>query len=155
MSLVSTSQSPISLGERLRDTPVATPSLIAEVIRKSCRRFPSLAQTAKTERIEQLIGLGAWTDAALALIELELPQWRVRRLVYDSGEWYCALSRERELPDWLDDSVDGRHADLALAILSALVEVQHNSPPAHRSSVPPAGRGERAHYEPLCCDSFA
>ena len=66
--------------------------------------------------------MGAWTDAALALIELELPQWRVRRLAYDDGEWYCSLSRGRELPDWLDQPVEGRHADLALAILSAFVE---------------------------------
>ena len=28
-------------------------------------------------------------------------QWQVRRIVYDAGEWHCALSRQRELPDWV------------------------------------------------------
>jgi hypothetical protein len=102
-----------------------------------------------------LIGMGAWTEAALALIELELPQWRVRRIVYDGGEWHCALSRERELPEWLDQAVEGRHADLALAALAALVEVRNLSPPSPRSSVPAAGRNESPFYEPLSCDSFS
>ena len=95
-------------------------------------------RTGKTERIETLIRLGAWTDAALALIELELPQWQVRRLAYGDGEWYCALSRERELPDWLDQSVEARHSDLELAILSALVEVRHQIADAPWTSVPQA-----------------
>src|SRR5215475_9727630 len=131
-----------ALGERLRDACAVTPSLIADIIRDACRRFPSQGQAGKTARIEQLIGMGAWTDAALGLVELELPQWRIRRLAYDDGEWYCALSRQRELPDWLDDSVEGRHADLALAIFSAFVEVQGASPPSIRTSVPAAGRNE-------------
>ena len=156
MSLVSLPQnSATTLSERLNDALAATPALIADVIRETCRRFPSQGHAGKTERVEQLIQLGAWTDAALALIELELPQWRVRRLVYDGGEWHCALSRERELPDWLDDSVDCHHADLALAILSAFVEVRHTASPSSRTSVPAAGRNENPLYEPLCCDSFS
>ena len=156
MSLVSLPQDrAATLGERLNDALAVTPALIADVVRECCRRFPSQGQSGKTERVEQLIQLGAWTDAALALIDLELPQWRVRRLVYDSGEWHCALSRERELPDWLDDSVEGRHADLALAILRAFVEVQRTTSPSSRTSVPAAGRNESPLYEPLCCDSFS
>jgi hypothetical protein len=154
MSLLS-EPSPAALSERLRDACAVTPSLVADVIRETCRRFPLQGQAAKTERIEQLIHSGAWTDAALALVELELPQWQVRRLAYDNGEWYCALSRQRELPDWLDQSVEGRHADLALAILSAFVEVQRVNSPPTRTSVPAAGRNESPFYEPLCCDSFS
>src|ERR1700754_2409387 len=111
MSLISFPQNPATLGERLQDALALRPTLIAEVIRESCRRFPSQGHAGKTERVEQLIQMGAWTDAALALIELELPQWRVRRLVYDSGEWHCALSRQRELPDWLGEGVGSRHRD--------------------------------------------
>lgn len=155
MSLVSFPQNPATLGKRLHDALAVTPALIADVIRQACRHFPSQGQTVKTERVEQLIHMGAWTDAALSLIELELPQWRIRRLAYDSGEWHCALSRERELPDWLDDSVEGRHADLALAILSALVEVQDNNPPSSRPSVPAAGRKDSPLGEPLLADNFA
>jgi hypothetical protein len=155
MSLITLPQNTATLGERLHDALAVTPSLIADVIHETCRRFSSQKQTGKTERIEQLIAMGAWTDAALALVELELPQWRVRRLVYDSGEWHCALSRQRELPDWLDDSVEGRHADLALAILSALVEVQHNTPPSNPPSAPAARRKDSTLYEPLVADNFA
>ena len=155
MLLVSTPLNAALLGERLRAACAVTPTLIADVIREACQRFPAERRAGKSDRVEQLIRLGAWTDAALALIELELPQWQVRRLAYDDGEWYCALSRERELPDWLGDSVEGRHADLALAILSAFVEVQRDRAPASRPSVPAAGCTDGSLCEPLCCDSFS
>src|ERR1700710_880818 len=107
------------IGDRLRDASAATAALLSEVIGEACRRFPSAGQAAKTARIERLIETGAWTDAALALIDLELPQWQVRRIAYDEGEWYCALSRERELPEWLDCSIEGPQSDLEVGILSA------------------------------------
>ena len=110
------------LNDRLRDADAVTAELMSEIIGETCRRFPSMGQTEKTARIERLIRSGAWTDAALALIELELPQWQIRRIAYDEGEWHCALSRQRELPEWLDQSIEAHHADLPLAILSAFVE---------------------------------
>jgi len=155
MSLINLSQNPATLAERLHDALAVTPSLIADVIRDACRRFPSQGQAGKAERVEQLIRLGAWTDAALALIELELPQWQIRRLAYDEGEWHCALSRQRELPDWLDQSIDGRHHDLALAMLSALVEAQHSGVSTSRSSVPRVPQEANALYEPLLSDNFS
>ena len=115
------------LTDRLRDAGEVNASSMAEVTGAACRRYPSIGQGEKTARLEQLIRSGAWTDAALALIDLELPLWQVRRLAYDDGEWHCALSRERELPDWLDQSIETRHADLALAILSAFVEARRIS----------------------------
>ena len=79
-----------------------------------------------------------------------MPQWQVRRLAYDDGEWYCALSRQRELPDWLDQSIETRHADLALAILSAFVEAQRVSAPSSRTSVPTrAAATPNPLYEPV------
>ncbi len=146
---------PAALDGRLRDSDAVTPELIAEVIDLACRRFPSTGQTAKTARIEQLIDACAWIDVALALIELELPLWQVRRIAYDEGEWYCALSRERELPDWLDRAIEGRHADLTVAILSAFVDAQCIAAPESRPSVPAAPREANPLYEPLCCDHFA
>ena len=102
-----------------------------------------------------MIASQAWTDAVLALIDLELPQWQVRRIVYDEGEWHCALSRERELPEWLDQAIESHHADLPLAILSAFVDVQRVSAPSTRPSVPIVQREASALYQPLCCDNFA
>jgi hypothetical protein len=143
------------LGDRLHDADVVTPDLISEVIGEACRRFPSAGQTGKTARLERLIESGAWTDAALALIDLELPQWQVRRIAYDEGEWHCALSRQRELPDWLDQSIEARHADLSLAILSAFVDARRITAPSSRTSVPAVSRDRNPLYEPACCDNFA
>ena len=145
---------PAALSDRPHEADAVTSELIADVIDLACRRFPSGGQTAKTAQIEQLIDAHAWTDVALALIDLELPLWQVRRIAYDEGEWYCALSRERELPDWLDQSIEVRHADLALAILTAFVEAQRISAPQSRASVPAVGRLADPLYEPLCSDNF-
>jgi hypothetical protein len=154
MSLLSEHQNPAELSDRLRDANAATAELISDIIAQACRRFPSIGQTEKTARIERLIQSGAWCDAALALIDLELPLWQIRRIAYDEGEWYCALSRQRELPDWLDQSIESRHADLALAILSAFVDAQGVTFPSSRTSVPTVRRDANATYEPILCDNF-
>src|ERR1700736_5328892 len=155
MPLLSKHRDPGELDDRLRDAHAVTSELIAEIIGETCRRFPAAGQTGKTARIERLIGSEAWTDAALALIDLELPLWQVRRIAYDDGEWYCALSRERELPDWLDSSIEARHPDLALAILSAFAEAQRISAPSSRTSVPIVSGDARPLYEAVCCDNFS
>jgi hypothetical protein len=146
---------PADLGDLLHGASAATAGLVREVIGQACRRSPSLGQGARTARIERLIAAHAWMEAALALIDLELPQWQVRRIAYDGGEWYCALSRERELPDWLDRSVEARHADLALAILGAFVEAQYLAATTSRPSVPAVSREPNPLYAPVCCDNFA
>lgn len=143
------------LGESLRGASEVDTNLMTEVIGAACRRYPSLGQNEKTARVEQLIRSGAWTDAALALIDLELPFWQVRRLAYDDGEWYCALSRERELPDWLDQPIEVRHADLSLAILSAFVEAQRISEPESHASVPSVKAAASDFYQPLSSEDFS
>jgi hypothetical protein len=154
MPLLSEHHACYELNDRLRDAYAVTADLMLEIIGKTCRRFPSMGQSEKTARIERLMGSGAWTDAALALIDLELPQWQIRRIAYDEGEWYCALSRERELPEWLDQSIETRHADLSLAILSAFVEAQRISAPSSRTSVPVVKGKVNPLYDPVCCDNF-
>jgi len=66
----------------------------------------------------------------------------------------CALSRARELPDWLDRSIEAHHADLPLAILARL------SMPARRYAVEPDKRAAVPRdasplYEPMLTDNFA
>ncbi len=155
MPLLAKSHDPGELIDRLSHAEGVTAELLSDIIGKSCRRFPSMAQGGKGARIERLIGSGAWTDAVLALIDLELPLWQVRRLAYDEGEWHCALSRERELPDWLDGAIETHHADLPLAILSAFVEAVRVTAPSSRGSVPAAPRQASSFYQPMCCDNFA
>ena len=100
-----------------------------------CESGPSAALIARTadicervfssresQRIKKLIHAGAWTDAALALLAMELPAWTLRRLIYDEGEWHCAISHQRDLPEWLDDAIEMHHTDMATAILKTLIE---------------------------------
>src|SRR5262249_24994509 len=61
------------------------------------------------------------------LLKLELPQWMLRRLIYDDGEWHCSLSKHPALPVELDDSIEAVHEHPALALLSALVEARRIS----------------------------
>jgi hypothetical protein len=140
------------LVDRLRDAHAVTAELLHDVIHEACWRFLSTRQTENSARIELLAKSGAWTDAVLTLIELELAQWQVRRIAYDAGEWHCALSRQRELPDWLDQSIETSHADLSLALLIALVEVRRVSASPVKPSVPGVANPL---YAPLCCDNFA
>src|SRR6476660_10174454 len=154
MSLFS-EQPAAELAGRLREASGMTVELMAEIIRKACRRFPSAGQSEKTARIERLIRSGAWTDAALALLDLELPQWQLRRIAYDQSEWHCALSRQRELPDWLDQSIEDRHEDLALAMLGAFLEARRITAPSSLTSVPAVTRDTALLFVPLCSDNFA
>jgi len=155
MSLLLEQQAPAELGDRLRDAGCVTAEFLSDIIHATCRRFPSTVQNFRSARIERLIESQAWTDAALALIDLELPQWQIRRMAYDEGEWYCSLSRQRELPDWLDQSIETHHADLALAILSAFVEAQRISSTSSRTSVPAVPQHANPSYEPVCSGNFA
>ena len=144
-----------TLNDRLSDAHAVTAKLMSELIGATCRRLPSAGRPAKSARIERLIGSQAWIDAALALIDLELPQWQIRRIAYDGGEWHCALSRAREVPEWLDQSIEARHADLSLAILSAYLDAQRVSISSRRTSVPIVACATNAIYAPFCCDDFA
>ena len=94
MSLLSEHPEPREFGERLRDANVLTD----ESCGRSSVRLPAFPSRdkAKNRAAGTPDQFGAWTDAALALIDLELPQWQFRRIAYDEGEWSCALSRERE-----------------------------------------------------------
>jgi hypothetical protein len=148
------------LADRLRESSTATPELFSDVIRIACWRILALPRAEYRNRIERLIQSAAWTDAALGLVELELPQWQLRRAAYESGEWCCALSCQRELPDWLDQSVEARHADLSLAILSAFIDAQYarasdDEASSARTSVPSIARTDGGLDVRLCCDNFA
>lgn len=155
MSALSDHHDPAELDNRLRDAHAVTAELMSKIIGETCGRFPSAGQTGKTLRIGRLIESEAWTDAALALIDLELPHWQVRRIAYDGGEWHCALSHQHELPEWLDQAIETRHTELPLAILRAFVDAKAISEPASRTSVPAVCRNASAFYEPVLSDNFA
>jgi hypothetical protein len=143
----------VALEQRLRSAAALTPDLMSDVIAQACTRLPSLMLTAKA-RINRFVDSGAWTDAALALLELELPQWKVRRLVWEDGEWFCSLSKQPWIPLGLDDLAEASHESLPLAILLALVEARTVTT-LPRAAAVPSTRPTEDRYHAICCDNFA
>jgi hypothetical protein len=143
------------LEEQLGRVHALTPDLISNVIANACTRLPVMKRAGKAARIEQLIEAGAWSDAALALIELELPAWKLRRLVYEDGEWVCSLSRQPNLPVALDDIADASHEVLPLAILSAFVEARRRASAMRETILPTVPPVRRTSGYAICCDDFS
>jgi hypothetical protein len=138
------------LQERLRQARMVSSELFAEV----CLRFQACPARAQG-KVKVLADTGAWLDAVLALLTLELPHWKLRRLVYESGEWLCTLSQRPELPIEIDDVIEAVHESAPLAILSALIEASHlnvTTRQARPTSVPRIGA---MHGDVVCCDDFA
>jgi len=131
-----------------------TSELISRLAAGACPRIAALKGADPAIRIGRLIAAEAWTDAAMALIELEIPSWKVRSLVREGGEWLCSLSKQPNLSMELGDTIEASHELLPLAILRALVEARRRDSVAPRaiSAVPLV----RAASEPLiCCDNFS
>lgn len=138
---------------RIDRAAVVTPDLMADIV-SHCRRVDRSATSPISRRLRELVDVHAWTEAALALIEMELPRWSLARLVLDEGEWMCTLSRHPQMPAWLDEVVDGRHPSMPLAILAAAImahDADLHGADALTRSVPAAPRQAEA----LCCDNFA
>jgi len=142
------------LDDELRRATALVPELFCRVIAEACTRIPVLGKAETTARIDRLVEAGAWTDAVFALIELETPTWKLRRLVYADGQWLCSLSRQPNLPVDLDDIVEASHEASALAVLRAFVEARRRSSaaPGAMSAVP---RVRPTSDQIICCDNFA
>ena len=142
------------LDEELRVAPQLDRSLFTKIICGACKRIPVLGKSAKVARIDHLIEAGAWTDAAFAVIALELPDWQLRRLEYDGGQWFCALSRGPNLPAMLDDTADANHALMPLAILRAFFQARRMTEIAPRETAP-VPQVSAVTDNIVCCDNFA
>jgi hypothetical protein len=90
------------LEERLPRAHALTPELMSDVIAKVC------TQATHKAKVNQLTEAGAWIDATLARVGLELPSWKLRRLVHEDGKWLCSLSKQPNLLVALDDTADAR-----------------------------------------------
>jgi hypothetical protein len=143
----------VALEQRLRGARALTHELMSEVIAQAYTRLPAINSAAKA-KLHSLIDSGAWADAALALLELELPQWRVRRLVWEDGEWFCSLSKQPWIPLDIDELAEASHQILPLAILLALVDARTVATLPAAAAVPSIRPTEdRCHA--ICCDNFA
>jgi hypothetical protein len=131
-----------------------TVDLFAEIIGGACTRIPLLAKAEAFDRLMHLAKIGAWTEAAFALIALELPLWRVRRLVYEDGEWLCSLSHQPNLPIALDECVEATHEVLPIAMLCAFVEARRGGLDVRElGSVVPRVQQRRPEHI-MCCKNY-
>jgi hypothetical protein len=142
------------LQDRLRRAQAVTPALLSELMALACVRFAGPGGVAKAG-VAQLIRSGAWTDAVLALVDFELPQWKLRRLVHDGGAWHCSFSKQRTLPPGLDEVAEASHEILPLAVMIAFAEALRRDPAAIEpwsQTVPPVRTADDFF---VCCDNFA
>jgi hypothetical protein len=142
------------LQEQICRARAITPGLMADAIARACPRLHLQHSTAR-DRVARLIESGAFADASLALLALELPQWKLRRLIYEEGEWHCSLSKHIGLPAHLDEPAEGSHESLALAILSAFVEARRDTLTVAESAPHSVPLLRPAEGCVICCDNFA
>lgn len=131
-----------------------SPISIADHIAAHCQEVDRTGVPDRVERILQLAATGAWTDATLALLELEQPQWKLRRLVHEDGEWFCSLSRRPDLPIELDDAAEAHNELLPLAILDALAEAREKNAIAWGTRRPVASNAASQSAVTPACDNF-
>jgi hypothetical protein len=136
----------------LQSASALSTSLFRKVL-EGCIRFESLRQAGKARLLDELAEAGAWTDATFRLLDLELPNWSIRRLVREGDDWLCTLSRQPNLPIALDDPVEAVHAVLPLAILRALIDVRRRLSMQVRIASP-VPRIRPAPGIAVCCDNF-
>jgi hypothetical protein len=139
----------------LRHASTPSEALICEIATACCTRLPVLAGAGKTGRIAEFVKAGAWLDATLAIIECELAQWSLRRLLYADGDWHCSLSRHQDLPIAFDDAADGHHAVLPRAVLMAFVEGCRRRGRDTTAVVSTSNRRPQELDSVMCCDNFA
>jgi hypothetical protein len=137
------------LEEELRCANAVTSGLMSDVMAIACVRFGALGAATKV-RVKWLIEAGAWTDATIALLELELPQWKLRRLVKEDG-WLCSLSKHVGIPLAYDEVAEAGHESLPLAILIALLQAKRWPGTSGIATVPPV---RRVPTNAACCDNF-
>jgi hypothetical protein len=143
-----------ALDEQVRRSPDCTREFFERAFGQHSAGIRESCQATTISRINQLIEADAWLDAALALIDVKLPGWTLRRIVYEDGRWLCTLSRHAALPREFDDTAEADHEVLPLAILLAYLEACRRSRAsgAIESTVPQIRPDATV---PICCDDFA
>ena len=106
-------------------------------------RVISLIRAGRAKRLQELMQAGAWLETALELLRLARSAWSLRRLIRDDEDWVCSLSRSTFVPIEIDDMAEYRHADPAVAVLGALLQVD-DAPFGHAGAVKPDRRGHAA-----------
>jgi hypothetical protein len=138
------------LEKQLRCANAVTSGLMSDVMAIACVRFGALGAAMKV-KVKWLIEAGAWTDATISLLELEFPQWKLRRLVKEDGKWLCSLSKHVGIPLAYDEIAEAGHESLPLAILIAMIQAKRSASASGIAAVPPV---RCAPTNAACCDNF-
>ena len=104
----------------------AVAMVVKAMAREGARRHAP-DKAAKVASIQRLVDAEAWTDAALALIDLEQPHWGLRRLSCEDGEWFCTLASHPGLPIEMAETAEARNELPAAAILQAFFEARERA----------------------------
>ena len=147
------SQDPAMLSHPNTNSSASASMSIADYLAVQCQQANAPGSRDRVERILQLAQTGAWTEAALALLELEQPEWTLRRLVHADGQWLCSLTRRPDLPIELDDAAEAHNAILPLAILGALAETREKDSFKRATRATGVNADRREAFVP-CCDNF-
>ncbi len=130
-------QTTFALRKRLDGARLVTPELFSAVAATVGVGFEESEARRSAVRLQSLAEARAWIEAALALIEIALPHWKLTRLALDDGGWSCRLSKHWQVPDWFDDLVETTHEILPLAVLAALLEAYQASSKPTESALEP------------------
>jgi hypothetical protein len=150
----------LRVATRLRNeicqAPAPNCELVSAALELMIARRPVPYPAARREQIRALIDAQGWTDAILAIADVDRSRV-IRYIVHEDGEWHCRIGSHLAVPHWLDDNAEFSHPVLALAILGALVETLRWVPAAAGSSPASASRRPTADTEAIpavSCDNY-
>lgn len=142
------------LRNKISQAPAATSALVSAALGVVAARRPIAHRAVQTQQIRDLIDAKAWTDAVLAIADLDRSR-AIQHLVYEDGEWHCRIGSHWALPHWLGDSAEFGHPVLALAILGALIDTLGWAEEADLLPAPPLSCGEVDAIPAVSCDNYA
>src|SRR5580658_9302582 len=147
--------SPAELRDDVCRAPAGSAELVSAALDLVAGRCAAPNCADQARRIRALIGAQAWTDAILAIVDLDRSR-AVRQLSHDEGEWICRIGSRCALPDWLDDSVHFAHPVLPFAILGALLSaLAQNEKAAVPATSVPSSRQRLGHaISAVSCDNY-
>jgi len=93
------------LGDRLRNAYAVTAEFLSDIIRQTAGFRPGAKRKTPRRAADPVRRLDR---AALALIDLELPQWQCVGLPMTKAMALRAVAPTR-IADWLDQSIEARH----------------------------------------------
>jgi hypothetical protein len=154
MSQSHTRRSAAKVRSEISRTPTATSYLVAAALDLVVARRPLPYPTPQMQRVRALIDAQAWTDAVLAIADLDRSR-AIQYLVYEDDEWHCRIGSHWALPNWLGDGAEFSHPVLALAILGALIDTLAWTP----TTVPPVSApewrsGETNAIPAISCENY-